>query len=49
MVRDSTVQIVMDYRKTALKEVKARLFRVAQGRQHRGINPYTIDEHLPIA
>ena len=32
MVRAATVQIIMDYKKTALEKIKAKVFGLAQGR-----------------
>ena len=49
MVRIAAVQTVMDYKKTALEDVKARLFRGVRGRRHGGLNPRAVVQHLSIA
>ena len=43
------VQTMVDYRRTALEEVKTKLFREARGRRQGGFRMHLVEQHLPIA
>ena len=42
------VQTMVDYRRTALEEVKTELSREARGRRHGGFRPFLVEQHLSI-